>query len=154
MACMFTIANFQVVLVDSHQFGDICQQLKLQSPSWRHHRGLSASDRVCKAAQCLTTVEKHDAICYCYSKQIKPKTEVQHERQLCKELAKIVVNRMLPHEKLSSRDVIGLRGLRRLRRNAQRSVRSCKNGDGLPIQVYGDRDLFMQKLQVQTSMFT
>ena len=54
----------------------------------------------------LTAVEKH-AICYCFSKQIKPKTEVQHERQLCKELAKIVVDRMLPHEKLSSRDVIG-----------------------------------------------
>ena len=37
-------------------------------------------------------------------------------------------------------------GLRWLRGNAQRSVRSCKNGEGLPIQVYGDRDLFMQNL--------
>ena len=54
----------------------------------------------------LTAVEKH-AICYCFSKQIKPKTEVKHKRQLRKELAKIVVDRMLPHEKLSSRDVIG-----------------------------------------------
>ena len=35
--------------------------------------------------------------------------------------------------------------LRWLRRNAQRIVQSCKNGEGLPIQVYGDRDLFMQK---------
>ena len=54
----------------------------------------------------VNRVEKH-AICYCFSKQIKPKTEVQHERQFCKELAKIVVDRMLPHEKLSSRDVKG-----------------------------------------------
>ena len=36
--------------------------------------------------------------------------------------------------------------LRWLRRNAQRSAQSCKNGVGLPIQVYGDRDLFMQNL--------
>ena len=54
----------------------------------------------------LTEVEKH-AICYCFSKHIKPKTEVQHKRQLYKELAKIVVDCMLPHEKLSSRDVVG-----------------------------------------------
>ena len=37
--------------------------------------------------------------------------------------------------------------LRWLRRNAQRIVQSGKNGEGLPIQVYGDRDLFMQKLK-------
>ena len=37
--------------------------------------------------------------------------------------------------------------LRWFRHNAQRSVQSCKKGEGLPIQVYGDRDLFMmQKL--------
>ena len=40
--------------------------------------------------------------------------------------------------------------LRWLRRNAQRSERSCQNGEGSPvespIQVYGDRDLFMLKL--------
>ena len=36
--------------------------------------------------------------------------------------------------------------LRLLRRNAQRSVQSCKNGEGLPVQVYGDQDIVMQKL--------
>ena len=35
--------------------------------------------------------------------------------------------------------------LRWLRRNAQRSEQSCQNGEGLPIQVYGDRNLFVQK---------
>ena len=36
--------------------------------------------------------------------------------------------------------------LRWLWRNAQRSERSCQNGEGLPIQVYRDRNLFVQKL--------
>ena len=34
-----------------------------------------------------------------------------------------------------------------LRRNAQRIVQSCKNDEGLPIQVHGDRHLFMQKIK-------
>ena len=43
--------------------------------------------------------------------------------------------------------IFTLSTLRWFRHNAQRSVQSCKNGEGLPIQVYGDRDLFMmQKL--------
>ena len=36
--------------------------------------------------------------------------------------------------------------LRWLRRNAQRNEQSCQNGEGLLIQVYGDRNLFAQKL--------
>ena len=35
--------------------------------------------------------------------------------------------------------------LRWLWRNAQRSEQSCQNGEGLPIQVYGDRNLFVRK---------
>ena len=36
--------------------------------------------------------------------------------------------------------------LRWLRRNAQGSEQSCQNGEALPIQVYRDRNLFVQKL--------
>ena len=41
--------------------------------------------------------------------------------------------------------VVAAGRLRWLRCNAQHIVQSCKNGEGLPIQVYGDRDLFIQK---------
>ena len=93
MACMFTIANFQGVLVDSHQLADVGLQLKLQSHYWRHLRWTKAYRLTIVSVRLysvLTAVEKH-AICYCFSKQMKPKTEVQHERPLRKELAKSVL---------------------------------------------------------------
>ena len=52
MACMFTIANFQGVLVDSHQLGDICLQLKLKSHRWRHHHS-SGGPRPIGSRLCL-----------------------------------------------------------------------------------------------------
>ena len=52
MACMFTIVNFQGILVDSHQLGDICLQLKLKSHYWRHHHS-SGGPRPIGSRSCL-----------------------------------------------------------------------------------------------------
>ena len=51
------------------------------------------------------------------------------------------------HQTVFHQNSCQVASLRWLRRNAQHIVQSCKNGEGLPIQVYGDRDLFMQKLK-------
>ena len=49
---MLTIASFQGVLVDSHQLGDICLQLKLKSNYWRHHHS-SGEPRPVGSRSCL-----------------------------------------------------------------------------------------------------
>ena len=115
MACMFTIANFQGVLVDSHQLGDILSAAEAEEPLLATppflpavDEGLSARDRVCEAVQ---RSDRGGETCYMLLLLKTDKTKnrsptrtpvVQRTRYL-----KIAVDRMLPHEKLSSRDVIG-----------------------------------------------
>ena len=94
------------IAISSETFAEAAEQLLATTPFLRWTKPYRLAIVFVKLYSVLTAVEKH-ALCYCFSKLIKPKTEVQHERHLCKELAKIVVDRMLPHEKLSSRDVIG-----------------------------------------------